>query len=49
MNKIMLGLPAYNEEDNIGKLIDKANFFIESIKDKGYDLDIVPLDDCSRD
>lgn len=45
----MLGLPAYNEEDNIGKLIDKANLFIESIKDKGYDLDIVPLDDCSRD
>ncbi|NMW85441.1 glycosyltransferase [Peptoniphilus sp. AGMB00490] len=50
MQKIMLGLPAYNEEKNIGLLINCANKEAKILaEDYGFSLEIVPLDDCSTD
>ena len=49
MNKIFAILPCYNEELNIGTLIDEWNQEIEALYQKGYDLKVVGIDDCSRD
>ncbi len=49
MNRIMVGLPCYNEEQNIGKLIDAWKTEEQILNETGYALDIVPVDDKSKD
>ena len=49
MKKIFAILPCYNEEDNIGPLIDDWNKQLVMLKNKNYDLNIVVINDCSTD
>jgi len=49
MNKLFAILPCYNEELNIGELIDKWYAQKDKLRDSGYDLVIVGIDDCSTD
>lgn len=49
MNKIVVGLPCYNEGKNIESLIGKWLDQKELLKEKGLDLIIHPLDDKSTD
>lgn len=49
MNKIFAFLPCYNEELNIGKLIEKWEQQTEELSHKGYRLIVVGIDDCSTD
>lgn len=49
MKKIFALLPCYNEELNIGALIDEWNRQRDGLYEKGYELKVVGIDDCSRD
>ena len=49
MNKLYAFLPCYNEGLNIGELIDKWCAQKEGLLDKGYELTVVGIDDCSTD
>ena len=49
MNKIFAILPCYNEELNIGELIDKWYAQKDGLAENGYELIIVGIDDCSTD
>lgn len=49
MNKLFAFLPCYNEELNIGELIDKWYAQKDGLKECGYELIIVGIDDCSTD
>lgn len=49
MNRLMVGLPCYNEEENIAILMEKWEKEKNNIQDLGYELIIVPLDDKSTD
>lgn len=49
MKTIFAILPCYNEELNIGALIDEWNQQRAGLAEKGYDLQVVGIDDCSRD
>lgn len=49
MNKIFAILPCYNEELNIGDLIDKWCAQRDKLSEKGYELIVVGIDDCSKD
>lgn len=49
MKKIFAILPCYNEELNIGALIGEWNQQKDALYEKGYDLKVVGIDDCSRD
>ncbi len=49
MNKIFAILPCYNEEMNIGTLIDEWNAQRSKLLASGYGLVIVGIDDCSKD
>ncbi len=49
MNRIFAILPCYNEALNISPLIDEWNLQKELLKESGYSLYIVAIDDCSRD
>lgn len=49
MNKLFAILPCYNEELNIGELIDKWHAQTEKLLENGYELNIVGIDDCSKD
>jgi dolichol-phosphate mannosyltransferase len=49
MNKIFAILPCYNEELNIGELIDKWYAQKDGLLESGYELVIVGIDDCSTD
>lgn len=49
MSKLFAILPCYNEELNIGELIDKWYSQADELKDSGYELVIVGIDDCSTD
>lgn len=49
MNKIFAILPCYNEELNIGLLIDEWNQQKEKLFQGGYALTVVGIDDCSKD
>lgn len=49
MKKIFAILPCYNEELNIGALIDEWNNQKNELFEKGYDMKVVGIDDCSRD
>ena len=49
MKKIYAILPCYNEEENIGKLIEEWNKQLKLLKEKEYELSIIAIDDCSID
>lgn len=49
MNKIFAILPCYNEELNIGTLIDEWNNQKDKLLENGYSLVVVGIDDCSKD
>jgi len=49
MNKIFAMLPCYNEELNIKALIDEWNKQKDLLSESGFDLVIVPINDCSTD
>lgn len=49
MRNIVLGLPAYNEEENIEVLIETALMQMPYLKTVGFDLKILALDDKSTD
>ena len=49
MNKIVVGLPCYNEGENITSLLEKWLAEEETLKEKGLKLIITPLDDKSTD
>jgi len=49
MKKIYAMLPCYNEEGNIGKLIEKWIVQGTYLKKNAYELKIVVIDDCSID
>lgn len=49
MRKIFAILPCYNEELNIGDLIDEWNCQKDRLYKEGYSLNVVGIDDCSRD
>lgn len=49
MNKLFVMLPCYNEELNIGKLVDEWIDQKDKLIELGYELQIRPIDDCSKD
>lgn len=49
MNRLFAFLPCYNEELNIGLLIDEWNDQREKLAAEGVALTIVGIDDCSKD
>lgn len=49
MNRIFAMLPCYNEELNIGELIDKWHAQESELYRNGYELTIIGIDDCSTD
>lgn len=49
MNKLVVGLPCYNEEENIGRLIGAWQKEAQGLASLGYDLVIMPVDDKSTD
>ena len=44
-SKVLFVIPAYNEEDNIGKVLDE----IKKVRHSDYQIDIVVINDCSKD
>lgn len=49
MNKLYSFLPCYNEELNIGTLIDEWMAQKDALAELGYDLQVRAIDDCSKD
>lgn len=49
MNNLYVFLPCYNEELNIGILIDEWMEQEEQLLNSGYNLIVCPIDDCSTD
>lgn len=49
MKNLYAILPCYNEEDNIQKLIEEWEKQDEELKNKGYNLKVIGIDDCSKD
>lgn len=49
MKNIVLGLPAFNEEENIEELIEHSLLQAATLKEMGFDLKILVLDDKSTD
>ena len=49
MAKLFAILPCYNEEMNIGALIEEWNQQKDKLKNAGYDLQVIGIDDCSKD
>lgn len=49
MNKAVVILPCYNEEKDIEKLVDKWVKLCDEYAQKGYDLSIFCINDCSTD
>ena len=49
MKKIYAILPCYNEEKNIGKLIEAWIQEQEELQKKQYELEVIAIDDCSID
>ena len=49
MNKLYVFLPCYNEELNIGILIDEWMEQYDKLLGNGYELTVCPIDDCSKD
>ncbi len=47
--KILVFLPCYNEELNITDLIEEWNKQEEQLKERGFDLEIFGINDCSKD
>lgn len=49
MNKLYAMLPCYNEEPNVEPLTEKWLALTGPLREKGYDLSVTVIDDCSRD
>lgn len=49
MKKIYAMLPCYNEGENIGALIEEWISQAEELKNAGYELAVIGIDDCSKD
>lgn len=49
MNKLFVFLPCYNEEDNIGLLIEEWMKQKDKLAGSGLELLVRPIDDCSKD
>lgn len=49
LKNIMVFLPCYNEELNITDLIESWNIHKEELKEKGYNLEVYGINDCSKD
>lgn len=49
MKRIMAFLPCYNEGENIGSLIDEWNHQRSALLNRGYELCVIGIDDCSKD
>lgn len=49
MNNLFVFLPCYNEEDNIGSLIEEWMKQKEKLNERGFELLLRPIDDCSKD
>lgn len=49
MNKLYVMLPCYNEERDIEKLVNKWVDLISSISEKGFELSVNCVNDCSTD
>jgi len=49
MKKLFAVIPCYNEEENIGTLIDTWMEQKQKLEDCGYEPFIYPIDDCSKD
>lgn len=49
MKKIFVILPCYNEEENIESLINEWVSHRKELNKKGYDLEVIAIDDCSTD
>lgn len=49
MKKIFAVLPCYNEEQNIGALIEEWLKQSEELSQAGYELKVIGIDDCSTD
>ena len=44
-NRVLFVIPAYNEEENIGRVLDE----ISEVKFHNVDVDVVVINDCSKD
>lgn len=44
MRNLVVGLPCYNEENNVGKLMTSWLFLTEQLSSKGFYLQMIPLD-----
>ena len=49
MKTVFAILPCYNEEENIEALIDEWVVQKDGLKNSGYELEIIAIDDCSMD
>lgn len=49
MKKLFAIIPCYNEEENIGALIDTWMEQKPKLNEHGYELFVYPIDDCSKD
>lgn len=49
MNKVFAILPCYNEEKDIAPLVRKWSDIDGSLNEKGYDLSVYCVNDCSKD
>lgn len=49
MRNLVVGLPCYNEEDNIGKLMTSWLSLAEQLSSRNFYLQLIPLDDKSKD
>ena len=49
MNRLYAFLPCYNEEKNIGHLIDEWVEQTDALAEEGYELQVRAIDDCSTD
>lgn len=49
MKRIYAFLPCYNEEQNIGALIDQWIAQRQKLGESGYSLTVIGIDDCSKD
>ena len=49
LNTLYAILPCYNEEENIGPLMESWLSQREALRQRGLDLVLLPIDDCSKD
>ncbi len=49
MKKAVVMLPCYNEEPNIQPLVEKWQSLLGEYRQRGYQLSVICIDDCSKD